>query len=249
MIIKKGLLLRTNTSYCLFFLLICQVVFCQNNDRKEIYGRVIVDSTLVEGVNVVNETSQKSTSSDKNGNFTLFLKEGDLLVFSAVNLVTLRKEIVRADLEKSVLIVQLQTENFPLKEVIVKEDSKITAESLGIIPYGQKKYTVAERRLYTARSGLLDRPLNWMSGRTAMLKKELAVSEKEQLMAKLEYLFEEEYYISTLKIKKEYIRDFQLYCIENTDFAASLKAKNKTLSKFYILSLSKEYNKIILYEN
>lgn len=241
--------MKTNNTYFLFLFLLCQVVFCQNQDRKEIHGVIRVDSTLVEGVNIVNEVTEKTTSSDKNGNFTLFLKEGDLLVFSAVNLVTLRKKIVHADLEKAVLIVQLQTENFPLEEVVVKENSTITAENLGIIPYGQKKYTVAERRLYTARSGLLDRPLNWMSGRTTMLKKELVVSEKEQLIAKLEYLFEESFYIETLKIQKDYIRDFQLYCIENNDFVSSLKSKNKSLSKFYILSLAKNYNKITVYEN
>lgn len=241
--------MKTNNTYFLILLLLCQVVFCQNNDRREIHGMIHVDSTSVEGVNVVNETSEKATSSDKNGKFTLFLKEGDVLVFSAVNLVTLRKRILPSDLEKVVLWIQLQTKSFPLKEVIIKEDSKITAESLGIIPYGQKKYTVVERRLYTARSGLLDRPLNWMSGKTTRLRKELAVSEKEQLMVKLEYLFEENFYIETLKIKKDYIRDFQLYCIENNDFASSLKSKNKTLSKFYILTLAKNYNKIIVYEN
>lgn len=225
-----------------------QIIFGQDN-RKQIRGLIRVDSTSVEGVNIVNQTTQKTTSTDKNGSFTLFLKEGDELLFSAVNLVTLRKKIVQADLEKAVLIVQLQIESIPLKEVIIKEDSKINAESLGIIPSGQKKYTVAERRLYTARSGFLDRPLNWMSGRTAMLKKELIVAEKEQLMAKLEYLFEENFYIETLKIRKDYIRDFQLYCIENDYFVSSLKSKNKTLSKFYILTLAKNYNKITVYEN
>lgn len=241
--------MKTNNTYFLILFLFCQVVFCQNNDRREIHGMIRVDSTSVEGVNVINETTEKATSSDKNGKFALFLKEGDVLVFSAVNLVTLRKRILPSNLEKVVLWIQLQTKSFPLEEVIIKEDSKITAESLGIIPYGQKKYTVAERRLYTARSGLLDRPLNWISGRTAQLKKELVVSEKEQLMVKLEYLFEEIFYIETLKIRKDYIRDFQLYCIENNDFASSLKSKNKTLSKFYILTLAKNYNKIIVYEN
>jgi hypothetical protein len=88
-----------------------------------------------------------------------------------------------------------------------------------------------------------------MSGRTTMLRKELAVSEKEQLVAKLEYLFEENFYIETLKIHQDYIKDFQLYCIENNDFVSSLKSKNKTLSKFYIISLAKNYNKITVYEN
>lgn len=241
--------MKKNNTFFLVLFLLCQVVFCQNNDRKEIQGIIRVDSTLVEGVNVVNEATQKITSSNQNGKFALSVKEGDILLFSAVNLLTLRKKIINSDLEKPFLQVQLQTESIPLKEVIIKEDSKITAESLGIIPYGQKKYTVAERRLYTARSGLLDRPLNWMSGRTAQLRKELAVSEKEQLMAKLEYLFEENFYIETLKIHKDYIRDFQLYCIDNPDFASSIKSKNKTLSKFYIITLAKNYNKITVYEN
>ena len=241
--------MKKNNTYFLILFLLCQVVFCQNNDRKEIQGIIRVDSTLVEGVNIVNEATQKITSSNQNGKFVLSVKEGDILVFSAVNLLTLRKKILNSDLEKPFLQVHLQTESIPLEEVIIKEDSKITAESLGIIPYGQKKYTVAERRLYTARSGLLDRPLNWMSGRTAQLRKELAVSEKEQLMAKLEYLFEENFYIETLKIHKDYIRDFQLYCIDNPDFAASIKSKNKTLSKFYIITLAKNYNKITVYEN
>ncbi|MFA9186807.1 carboxypeptidase-like regulatory domain-containing protein [Flavobacterium magnesitis] len=241
--------MKTNNTYFLILLLLCQVVFCQNNDRKEVHGIVRVDSILVEGVNIINETTQKATSSNHDGEFTLFLKEGDILVFSAVNLITLRKKIFSSDLDNKVLEIQLETESIPLEEVIIKEESKITAESLGIIPYGQKKYTVAERRLYTARSGLLDRPLNWMSGKTTRLRKELAVSEKEQLMAKLEYLFEEIFYIETLKIKKDYIRDFQLYCIENDDFASSLKSKNKTLSKFYIITLAKNYNKITVYEN
>lgn len=241
--------MKKNNIYCLFILLLCQIVFCQNDDRKEIRGIIRVDSTMIEGVNIINETAQKSTRSDAGGKFTLFLKEGDILVFSSVNLVTLRKRVAKTDLEKPLLVIQLQLQSIPLDEVVVKEQTKINAEDLGIIPYGQKKYTVAERRLYTARSGLLDRPLNWMSGRTAQLKKELAVSEKEQLMAKLEYLFEDNYYVETLKIRQDYIRDFQLYCINNNDFASSLKAKNKTLSKFYIISLAKEYNKIVKYEN
>ena len=241
--------MRLSNFYFLFLLFLCEVVFSQKYDGKEIRGIVRVDSTEVEGVNIVNETTQKSTATDKNGNFSLLLKEGDLLVFSAVNLVTLRKKITQSDLGKTVFVVQLQIEKIPLKEVIVRENSKITAEGLGIISKPAKKYTVAERRLYTARSGFLDRPLNWISGRTARLKKELAVSEKEQLMANLEYLFEERFYVETLKIKKDYIRDFQLFCIENNDFVLSLKAKNKVLSKFYIISLAKDYNKIMSHEN
>jgi hypothetical protein len=65
--------------------------------------------------------------------------------------------------------------SIPLKESSCG-DSHINAENLGIIPYNQKN-TAAERKLYTARSGLLDRPLNWMSGELRCLKK-VAVEKK-----------------------------------------------------------------------
>jgi hypothetical protein len=52
-------------------------------------------------------------------------------------------------------------------------------ENLGIIPYGQKKYS-PERKLYTARSGLLDPALNWITGRKAMLKKKLLLNIKNK---------------------------------------------------------------------
>jgi hypothetical protein len=86
--------------------------------------------------------------------------------------------------------------------------------NLGIIPYGQKKYSPAERKLYTARSGLLDPALNWITGRKAMLKKEVIVEYKEQMLIKLDYLFLPEYYTQTLKIPQEYVRGFQYYVLK-----------------------------------
>jgi hypothetical protein len=64
----------------------------------------------------------------------------------------------------------MASESIDLK-VVIDENSQISAENLGIIPYGQKKYSPAERKLYTARSGLLDPALNWITGRKAMLKR------------------------------------------------------------------------------
>ncbi|WP_367755124.1 hypothetical protein [Flavobacterium sp. WC2430] len=241
--------MRTNNTFFFFFCLFTQIIFGQVSNEKKIHGLITADSTSVEGINIVNLTTDKATSSNKDGVFHLFVKEGDLLAFSAVNLVTLRRRISKEDILKENVSVKMLANSIPLKEVVVNENSQINAENLGIIPEGQKKYTPAERKLYTSRSGLLDRPLNWMSGRTAMLKKEVAVEYKEQLMNKLEYLFEDKYYIETLKIPEEYIKGFQYYCVENTDFAAALKSKNKTLSMFLIITLAEKYNKIITDEN
>ena len=197
----------------------------------------------------MNDSNGRATIADENGMFSILAKEGDILVISALNLVTLRRRLNNSDLTLAVIEFQMIPKSIELKEVIVNEYPSISAENLGIVPSGQKKYTPAQRKLYTANSGLLDKPLNWISGRTARLKKELAIEYKERELVKLSYLFEDKYYIKTLKIPQEYIKGFQYYCIDDMDFVAALNSKNKTLSMFLIITLAKEYNKTIADEN
>ena len=141
-----------------------------------------------------------------------------------------------------------------LEEVIVNKHPEINAVSLGISPKGIKHYTPAERKFATAASMKmnpmgLDPLLNLLSGRTKMLKKELEVEKKERLLVYIGALFDDEYYVNTLKIPANYIKGFQYYCIEKEEFAASLRSKNKTTIKLLIVTLAEKYNKIIADEN
>ena len=233
----------------LMFLFLMHAALGQGVITKEIKGRIFADSVAVDKVNVVNFTTQKATVSDAQGNFILSLKTGDIIVFSAVNLETLRRKITDQDLLQEILQVVMHPKSIILKEVLINE-SAITAESLGIIPYGQKKYTAAERKLYTATSGGgIDGLLNSISGRKAMLKKEIIVEKKVQLLARMDVLYEEQYYLETLKIPLDYIKGFQYYCIDDADFANALIAKNKTLTLFLVVKLAENYKQIIALEN
>ena len=78
-----------------------------------------------------------------------------------------------------------------------------------------------------------------------MLKKEVNVEKKEMLFAKMEYLFEENYYTDRLKIPAEDIKGFQLYCVDDAEFAVSLDTKNKTMSMFLITDLARKYLTIL----
>ena len=238
--------MKINSTLLLVLLLLSQIVFGQNSNEKEIRGLIFADSTVVEGVNVSNLTNQITTISDKNGLFSLFVKEGDILVFSAVNLVTLRRKVSKKELMSNAIEIHMTIKSIDLKEVVVNENAQITAENLGIIPFGQKKYTPAERKLYTATSGGgIDGLLNTISGRKAMLKKEIVVEKKEHSLARMEVLFDDKYYIETLRIPSDYIRGFQYYCVDDARFAEALDTKNKTLVMFLIVSLAENYNKTI----
>lgn len=227
------------------FLFFVQIGFGQKTDLKLLVGRVQEQSTSIEGVNIINNATQAATVSDSDGNFSIGVHEGDVLVFSAVNLEPVKRRISAEDLTVSSLVIKMTAKEVELKEVIVNENANITAENLGIIPYGQKKYTPAERKVYTATSTSVDKLLNAISGRTAMLKKEVNVEKKEALFRKLEYLFEENYYTDRLKIPVDDIKGFQLFCVDDADFAVSLNTKNKTMSMFLITDLARKYLTIL----
>ncbi len=238
--------MRVNKSLTLtvVLLLLTQFVIGQIRVEKEIRGQISVDSTEAEGINVLNLSNKRATVSDQDGQFRILAKEDDVLVFTAVNLAVFRKEIKHEDLIADLIQVRMSSKSIVLKEVVINEYPNITAENLGIIPYGQKKYTAAERKLYQASGGILGL-VNIISGRKAMLKKEFEVEKKERLLAKIDVLFEDKYYIETLKIPGDYIKGFQYYCIEDADFAAALRSKNKTMAFFWIVPLAEKYNQII----
>ncbi|HEU4791979.1 MAG TPA: carboxypeptidase-like regulatory domain-containing protein [Flavobacterium sp.] len=248
--------MKNNFTFLFIFFFLTHLVVAQEGVEKLIKGQVSSNGIPLEGINITNATTKTMVVSDQYGAFTILVKVGDILNFSAINYEGLRKYISIQEFRMGNIITDLTPRSIELKEVIINEHSEISAENLGIIPRDQVKLTSQERKLQTAGDfkpihllgllgGLLavDPILNAINGRTAMLKKAVTVEKKEFLMAKMEGLFEDKYYIETLKIPEEYIKGFQYYCIEDEDFARSLKDKNKTMSMFLIVGLASSFNK------
>jgi hypothetical protein len=222
----------------LFFATVC--TWSQNSSEKLLHGKIVADSTSVVGIDVVNLGNEKVTVTNNKGEFSILAKADDILVFSSMTLEMKRMLVDEDDLKSDTITIYMTPKINELNEVIVKKNA---AEGTSIIP-GQKHYTPAERKLYTATSGLLDAPLNWLSGRTEMLKKEIVVERKERMLNKIGVLYEDKYYIQTLKVPEIYIDDFQRYLIEDKEFAAALKVKNRTMMLFLISKLAVNYNAI-----
>ncbi|SHF98695.1 hypothetical protein SAMN05443549_1011092 [Flavobacterium fluvii] len=235
-----------------------QITFGQTAGEKLIHGKIIVESGNVAGVSIVNLVNEKSATSDGNGDFYILVKADDLLVFSSVNLEYYRRSIEEKDLKSEVLTIKLTAKTTELDEVIVNKHPEINAVDLGISPKGIKHRTQMERRLYTAGDfkpihliGLLggslnvDALLNKINGRTAMMKKMIELEKKVNLLEKTELLFEDDYYINTLKIQAEYIKGFKYYVVENEKFTTVLKSKNKTQIELVMVELAVKYNTII----
>lgn len=222
----------------LFFATVC--TWSQTSNEKILHGKIVADTASVFGIDVVNLGNEKVTVTNNKGEFSILAKANDILVFSSMTLEMKRMLVDEDDLKSETITIYMTPKINELNEVIVKKNA---AEGTSIIP-GQKHYTPAERKLYTATSGLLDAPLNWLSGRTEMLKKEIVVERKERMLNKIGVLYEDKYYIQTLKVPEIYIDDFQRYLIEDKEFAAALKVKNRTMMLFLISKLAVNYNAI-----
>jgi hypothetical protein len=215
-------------------------MWSQDRNEKLLQGIIAADDALLSGIDVVNLGNEKVTLTNSKGEFSILAKANDILVFSSKSLEMKRVLIDEDDLKSGTITVNMYPKITELNEVIVKKNP---IEGVSIIP-GQKQYTPAERKLHTATNGIIDAPISWMSGRTAMLKKEVVVERKERLLDKVGILYEDKYYIETLKIPEIYIDDFQRYIIEDKEFTAALKVKNRTMMLFLISKLAVNYNAI-----
>ncbi|MEL1253196.1 hypothetical protein AAEO57_05385 [Flavobacterium sp. DGU38] len=227
---------------------------------KEILGQVFVESASVGSVNIINNATQVATVSDENGKFSMRVRVGDVLVFSAVNLNPIKYRITNEDFDSEKISIGMTIKEVGLDEVIV--NSAITAENLGIIPKGQKKYSPAERKLATAGDfkaisllGLLggsmdiDPIINKINGRTKKLKEYVEVEKREGYIEQLGYLFEDSYYVNYLKIPFEYVNGFKVYIVENEYARTLLEKKDKTKLAVHMSELALKYNDIISSEN
>jgi len=241
-----------------FFTLLPYAAISQTSTRKSFKGKVTADlnSSDLDGIYIINLNTEDAATTHEGGYFSLPVNVGDTIMLSSIQLKGLRYAVKEEDMEKELVFIRMEPILHQLREVIVQNYKNINAEDLGIIPRGIKSYTSAGRKLKTADdwnaqigSVTIDPLFNMLSGRTAMLKKELIVERKESLLQRIDNMFENEYFVQQLKIPEEYVNGFQYYLVENDRFAATMNTKNKTLATFIMGELAIKYLEIIAVEN
>ncbi|KIC01801.1 hypothetical protein OA88_12015 [Flavobacterium sp. JRM] len=248
-----------NKVVCVFFICLANNLLAQVAVSPVLKGKIDANTMDLEGIYVVNLRTEASVVTDKEGSFSIPVQTGDTLIFSSVQLKERRIVLTDEDLASVKFVVKLETLVNQLREVIIKRYDNINAVALGIIPAGQRSYTTAERRLkggtdLDASVGLggsvgLDPIINMFSGRSKMLKKELAVEKKEIFMKLLENMFDTDHFVRKLSIPLDYVKGFEYFAVENESFTKILSSKNKTTTEFLLGELAEKYKEIIAREN
>jgi hypothetical protein len=246
-----------------FFVLFATAALAQTTIPRNLRGKLKADFGTPEGFYVINLKTEQAEITDDGGYFSIPAIVGDTLLFSAAQFRGVRVVVTSDDFGEELLSVQMESIMNQLDEVVIRRYSNINAVSLGVIPAGQKSYTAAERKLKTA-TGLnptaaagsmaggsvsLDPLFNIISGRTAMLKKELKVEKKEIYLVMLDEMFDIDHYNNKFKIPLDYVKGFKYYAVDNDKFTIILNQKNITTTEFLLGELATKYKEIIAREN
>ncbi len=113
--------------HCYLFLLLFGFLtqgLAQDDSRSLLRGTVLYRNSPVPNENVINSTAQQATITDEQGRFTIPVKEGDELVFMALNyqleVVRITEEILR----NNRLVVEVTEKVTELDEVVVSPEDQ-----------------------------------------------------------------------------------------------------------------------------
>ncbi|MGQ2983434.1 hypothetical protein [Flavobacterium sp.] len=215
-------------------------------ERHPLKGKVVSGFDDLEGIYVINRSTETNFATTRGGYFTISAQPNDTLVFSSLQFEAKDVVVTERDLGDNLLFVPLKTRTRELQEVVINDYRHLNAESMGLVSKGQMRYTPAEKKLATASKWKmnplgLDPLINMFSGRTAMLQKAKETENKEALIEKMRYLYSEEDIVTLFKIPQEYVSGFLFYIVENKYFVKAMKEESEERIKFMLNGLAVKY--------
>ncbi|MFI8378682.1 hypothetical protein [Leeuwenhoekiella sp. NPDC079379] len=219
-------------------------------------GKITNDSIDHEYLHVLNLTLQKGTITNEQGVFSIPARVNDTLYISAIQFKPKELIVTAQILARNYLQIELETNITELEDVnisdidlsgrlgddmnIPKVEKPFNPADAGLPVYKGPILTQEERRLYTAThsgGGIIPvgAVINAISGRTKMLKKQVALSRMEIKVQKARNLVADSTYIYQLNIPARYIDDFAHYVFMDQNENLRIASEENPLSLIELL--------------
>jgi len=233
----------------LFLLLLFQ--FGYGQDRQLIQGKVIYRNINVVAANVINNTSQTTTITDDLGEFQIYAKEGDEIIFSSVQYIIRTVLITDEIIKNKRLTIQINERIRELDEVVITPDNTekfldLKEEEFKGFDYVADKSTKIENPLTETRQ--LKYGVDFVN--IFKLLKTIVDSkseeEKQNMIASevIPYLFEDDFFTESLLLASSQINDFLNYIDTRPNAVNVLLEKNQFLLIDFLLNESVRYKEI-----
>lgn len=233
----------------LFFILIIQFSYSQN--RELIQGKVIYRNIDVPAANVINNTAQSSTITNDQGEFEIYAKEGDEIIFSSVQYIIRTVRVNKEILENKRIIVQINKRVRELDEIVVTpEDTQkfldLKEEQFKGFDYIADKSTKIQNVLTDNRQVV--NGLNFVNIFKLLSSIVDAKSDEEKLniipSEVLPYVLEENFFSGVLELESFEINDFLSKLDSDTEMKNLILEKNQFLIIDYLLNKSDTYKNL-----
>jgi hypothetical protein len=230
----------------LFFILIIQFSYSQN--RELIQGKVIYRNIDVPAANVINNTAQSSTITNDQGEFEIYAKEGDEIIFSSVQYIIRTVRVNKEILENKRIIVQINQRVRELDEIVVTPDDTqkfldLKEEQFKGFDYVADKSTKIQNVLTDNRQ-FVD-GLNFINIFKLLSTIVDSKSDEEKLniipSEVLPYILDKNFFNEVLELKSFEINDFLLKLDSDRKMKNLILDKNQFLVIDYLLNKSDEY--------
>lgn len=213
---------------------------CAAQVRRPLEGRVVVTGAGTPGIFVINKNTGTETKTDAQGAFTIDAKTGDKLAVFHPYIVSRDFVISDAAFDAKPYVLEADPKGEELKEVVI---TGVSSESLGLVPKGQKKVTLAERRLIKYSSGKgLSYLINALTGKLKPLKRARETVGKEVLRDEIWNMVTEAD-IKQCGIPAEMAQGFVYYALEDKRVKPAIASGSGEI-KLLLMEIAEDYLKL-----
>lgn len=235
-------------------LIVCSLVFTasgfsQQDERKILRGKVLYRNSNVPNENVINTTSERATITNDNGEFAIRVKLDDELVFTSINYQIEIVKITQEILDRNRLVVEVNEKVTELDEVVVSPENQgkfleLQNEDFKQFDYETDQSTEVVNIADDPKLTMLQDGLNFVNIFKALFlsrQKNDKDSSPLKLSDVLRQVYEDDFFVTDLKLPADKIDDFLLFCDTQMPPQSLMKKDNEFQLIDFLVSQSEIY--------
>ncbi|MBQ4916129.1 hypothetical protein J8L85_16870 [Maribacter sp. MMG018] len=236
----------------LFIIFVVSFSFAQEDGRRLLKGQVLYQNVSVANEYVINSTTEEATITNDAGEFTIAVKVGDQLVFTAVNYQYEIVDITQEILDRNRLVVSVDEKVTELDEVVVTPADKerflqLKNEEFKEYEYEIDRSTEVENIAQSQTERGMKDGLNFVNIFRAIFKAQPQVADEQapklQVSEVLRKVYDDRFFMEDLQLPKEQIEPFLSYCDKRLPARSLLKKENEFQLIDSLVNLSKSFRK------
>ena len=229
----------------------------QDDYRTWIKGKVLYKNVNVSSANVINNTSQKATTTDDDGEFEIEVKLNDKLIFSSVQYQIRELNITKEILQRNRIVIDVNEKVNELDQVVITPENQQKFLDLKEEEFKRFDYSFDKSSRVTNvinEQGKLKDGINFVNLYRLISNSLKNSSEENQTNFKynpsdlLRELYDDIFFTKNLLIPGDKINEFLLYCDDNFPDRILLNKDNEFELIEFLVKQSKKFIKNIAKE-